>query len=273
MGAEIHMSNSISTPSLEWNERGSALEEDSDEWSRRILLPIGPEGVERITPLAETAAETGGMLQAAVHVLHVFTPDRFDRVCEELECPADSTPEPATVARRIKPVRELTRELSTPLRDWGTPMTVDGTVGEAISDEIVAAADALVEMYDDFTPQQRAQGTPPVGVESIREWLETVLNELSVLAWHDGEVVGHVMFVPDGDRTHELAVFVHQRYQRAGIGTRLLRTGLSHGRREGVEKVWLSVEKRERGLHRLYYRVGFRVVDPTGSTYRMARSL
>lgn len=135
------------------------------------------------------------------------------------------------------------------------------------------AADALVEMYDDFAPQQRAQGTPPVGVESIGEWLETVLNELSVLAWYDGEVVGHVMFVPDGDGTHELAVFVHQRYQRAGIGTRLLRTGLGHGQREGVEKVWLSVEKRERGLHRLYRRVGFRVVDPTGSTYRMARRL
>lgn len=133
--------------------------------------------------------------------------------------------------------------------------------------------DALVDMYDGLAPASRAQGVPPQGMEAIREWLLTVLDGPNIVACHDGRIVGHVSFVPDGTDRYELAIFVDDDYQRAGIGTTLLGTGLGHAEREGVEYVWLSVEKSNRGLLRFYSRAGFSVVNPMGVTYRMSRYL
>lgn len=107
------MSGSEPTPSLSVEERGRpAQQSENDEWSRRILLPVGPSDTDRIRPLAATAAETGGMLQAAVHVLHVFRPGRFARVCEQLSYSPDDAPSPTEVARRIKPVFGSTAQRS-----------------------------------------------------------------------------------------------------------------------------------------------------------------
>nr|WP_231736962.1 GNAT family N-acetyltransferase [Halobacterium sp. CBA1126] len=131
----------------------------------------------------------------------------------------------------------------------------------------------MVAMYDDFDPAQRAQGTPPLGEDAIRDWLDDVLDGPNVVALVDGDVVGHVMFVPDGTGRHELAIFVHQDYQRAGVGTHLLAAGLEHARQEGVEYVWLSVESWKRGAQRLYQRAGFSTVNPMGAAHRMSRYL
>ncbi|MFB6270638.1 MAG: N-acetyltransferase family protein, partial [Halobacterium sp.] len=83
------------------------------------------------------------------------------------------------------------------------------------------AFEALVEMYVEFDPADRAQGVPPVGEQRIREWLENLLEQdgFDVLAWHGDEVAGHATLVPDDESTYELAIFVHQDYQGAGIGT------------------------------------------------------
>ena len=55
--------------------------------------------------------------------------------------------------------------------------------------------DALVEMYDDFDPADRAQGIPPVNEDAIREWLDTLLAEgsLNVVAVHGDRVIGHAI--------------------------------------------------------------------------------
>ncbi len=133
--------------------------------------------------------------------------------------------------------------------------------------------ESLVPMYDDFDPAQRAQGTPPLAEDAIRDWLDGVLDGPNVVAAVDGNVVGHVMFVADGTGRHELAIFVHQDYQGAGIGTNLLAAGLEHARSEGVEYVWLSVEAWKRDAQRLYQRAGFSTVNPMGAAHRMSRYL
>ncbi|RDZ64198.1 GNAT family N-acetyltransferase [Haloferax sp. Atlit-12N] len=122
--------------------------------------------------------------------------------------------------------------------------------------------EALVEMYDAFDPSDRAQGIPPGREDRIRDWLENILDEdcLNVIAWDGDEVAGHATLVPDGD-AYELAIFVHQTYQRAGIGTRLIKALLGHGRVSGVEKVWLTVERWNRAAVGLYQTVGFETSD------------
>jgi len=133
--------------------------------------------------------------------------------------------------------------------------------------------DALVELYLDFDPAQRAQGTPPLGEDAIREWLDHVLAGPSAVAWHGERAVGHVMFVPDGTGRHELAIFVHQDYQRAGVGGRLIRVGLRHAEAEGVTGVWLTVEPWKRRAQKLYSNVGFDASNPFGMVTRMTRRL
>ncbi|WP_411967464.1 N-acetyltransferase family protein [Haloferax sp. YSSS75] len=122
--------------------------------------------------------------------------------------------------------------------------------------------EALVEMYDSFDPADRAQGIPPGREDRIRDWLDNILDDdcLNVVAWDGDEVAGHATLVPDGD-AYELAIFVHQTYQRSGIGTRLIKALLGHGRESGVEKVWLTVERWNRAAVNLYQNVGFETSD------------
>ena len=116
--------------------------------------------------------------------------------------------------------------------------------------------EAVVEMYADFDPADRAQGIPPATESRVRDWFENLLDGLNVVAWHEGRAVGHATLVPDDDAS-ELAIFVHQDYQRAGVGSELIRALLGHGQAEGVEKVWLTVERWNHAAVNLYESVGF----------------
>lgn len=132
--------------------------------------------------------------------------------------------------------------------------------------------ESLVAMYADFDPSDRAQGIPPSGEERVRGWLETLLEDDSynVVAVHGDDVVGHATLVPDGSGAYELAIFVHQSYQRAGIGKQLIRGLLGHGADDGVEKVWLSVERWNRAAVGLYRDVGFQTCDSQRFEQEMA---
>lgn len=121
----------------------------------------------------------------------------------------------------------------------------------------------LVEMYLRFDPEDRAQGIPPIGEAEIRRWLEglTAPDCVNVVAWHGEVPVGHAILVPDRGDASELAIFVVGDYQNAGIGTELIRGLLGAGREDGVERVWLTVERWNQAAVALYRKVGF---EPTG---------
>ncbi len=130
------------------------------------------------------------------------------------------------------------------------------------------ALDDVVEMYLAFDPADRAQGIPPTGESRIRNWLEAIGDaSVSVVAFHDGDAIGHAMLVPDTDDPSavednadiewELAIFVLQAYQQAGIGTVLLENLLGHAAEIGIERVWLTVERWNNPAIALYERVGF----------------
>ncbi len=127
-----------------------------------------------------------------------------------------------------------------------------------------ADREAVVAMYVEFDPADRAQGIPPSQEDGIRDWLDRInsAGSLTVLAEHDGNVVGHGMLVPDHEDGYELALFVLQAYQGAGIGTELLRTLLGLGAERDVERVWLSVERWNDAAITVYQKVGF---ERTGS--------
>mgnify|MGYP000144314490 CR=1 FL=1 len=89
--------------------------------------------------------------------------------------------------------------------------------------------EALIEMYVDFDPADRAQGIPPVGEERIRTWVDTLLDGsddrgrsgYNVLAWHDERVVGHATLVYDSDEAYELAAELQETFPEGSIESQL----------------------------------------------------
>lgn len=135
--------------------------------------------------------------------------------------------------------------------------------------------EALVEMYLDFDPEDRAQGIPPTDEKGIRRWLDDLLIEecVNVVAWHDEDPVGHAMLVPDRHDASELAIFVLREYQEAGIGTELIEGLLGAGRADGLDKVWLTVERWNKPAVALYRKVGFESSDDGSFELEMAARL
>ena len=132
---------------------------------------------------------------------------------------------------------------------------------------------ALTAMYEAFDPADRAQGIPPTTEKRITEWLDAITGEetVNVVAIHGDDAVGHATLVPDEpEGTAELAIFVLQAYQHAGIGTRLLKTLLGAGAADGFERVWLSVERWNEPAISLYEKVGFRASDTESFEHEMA---
>lgn len=160
---------------------------------------------------------------------------------------------------------ELAGPFPTPPREF-----VDGegrsieilSVGEDIGRE--RATTMLVEMYRAFDPADRAQGIPPTGESAIRDWVGRVVDEdcwnVVAVSWEREAAVGHVTLVPDGE-AHELAIFVLQSHQGAGIGTELLRTALGYGACHDVDRVWLTVERWNAPAVALYRKTGFETAE------------
>jgi GNAT superfamily N-acetyltransferase len=131
--------------------------------------------------------------------------------------------------------------------------------------------DALEAMYDAFDPADRAQGIPPTGEQRIADWLDSITGEetVNLVANHGDDVVGHATLVPESESAAELAIFVLQEYQGAGIGTQLLETLLGAGQEADVERVWLSVERWNEPAIALYEKVGFVPSDTESFEHEM----
>jgi RimJ/RimL family protein N-acetyltransferase len=135
--------------------------------------------------------------------------------------------------------------------------------------------ETVVEMYVAFEPADRAQGIPPSDEEDIRRWLDVLLDDpgVNVVAWHGDRVVGHATLVPDEQGAYELAIFVQNKFQEAGIGTQLMRALLGAGQEEGIERVWLTVERWNHAAIHLYEKIGFEASDPEGFELEMSATL
>jgi GNAT superfamily N-acetyltransferase len=135
--------------------------------------------------------------------------------------------------------------------------------------------EALVEMYVAFDPEDRAQGIPPTGEESVRTWLDSILAPecVNVVAWHGEDAVGHATLVPDNEASYELAIFVLSAYQNAGVGTRLMEALLGAGREGGIDHVWLTVERWNTPAVNLYRKVGFESAGSGSFEMEMAARL
>jgi GNAT superfamily N-acetyltransferase len=158
------------------------------------------------------------------------------------------------------------------------PRTVEDAEGRAIElrayDGSESDREALRAMYEAFDSADRAQGIPPSRPSKLRDWLDRILDEgcFNVFAWDGDEIVGHATLVPENgtESPYELAIFVLQSHQGAGIGTALIESVLGHGVDQGISQVWLTVERWNRPAVGLYEKIGFETTDAESFELEMA---
>ena len=117
----------------------------------------------------------------------------------------------------------------------------------------------LVAMYDVFVPKGSFQGMPPVVEEVRHKWIKGLVNVgENFLAWQEGEVIGHVVILPDFQkRDAEYLIFVNQAARGKGVGRALTDAAIGKVKELRLKKVWLTVDAYNfRGI-KLYKKAGF----------------
>lgn len=174
---------------------------------------------------------------------------------------------------------DRTADAESPPRFPRPPQSCTDREGRSIEIRAGFPRAALVSMYLDFDPESRAQGLPPATEDRIENWLDVLEEGINVVAWDvdppadcwddDDCAVGHACLLDCGDGTSELTIFVHQDYQLAGIGSRLIRTLLGAGQAGGIDHVWLTVERSNHVAMNLYRSVGFETTSAAGIEHEM----
>jgi len=136
----------------------------------------------------------------------------------------------------------------------------------------VTSVDVRLEEEVDF-PQvyatQRAAFESPVQARLVETLRDSGCSSLSLVALVAGDIVGHIFFSPvtiesaPSCRAAQLSpVAVHPSRQGQGVGSALIRTGLSHCPSRGWAAVFLV------GNPLYYSRFGFEMARPRGLSCR-----
>jgi ribosomal protein S18 acetylase RimI-like enzyme len=138
-----------------------------------------------------------------------------------------------------------------------------------LSDYAPENKEALILMYDEFSPKAVTQGLPPAGERARRVWVEGILADgINFLAWLDDAVVGHSALIPEpGHASVEYLIFVNAPWRNRGLGTALTRMAIDRAAQLGMKNVWLTVEALNFKAIKLYRKIGFSFVD-TGERER-----
>lgn len=138
------MTSSLESDGSAAGEQGqSPADVGADESIETILLPVGFSDEVRTKALADATAQIAGPMHSTVHVLHVFTERGFEQIVERLGYDTDSPPDPDRVVTRMLAVREMAQTLTSPLRNYGVTVEVEGRVNDRVGDEIAAVADEI----------------------------------------------------------------------------------------------------------------------------------
>ena len=148
----------------------------------------------------------------------------------------------------------------------GTPYLIRQTADGAF--------ETLVDFYDDYPSRDRSMSLPPLTRGQIESWVEMLVTRgQSILAHHDGRLVGHVAYVTPEEGDPELIVFIDGDYQNRGLGTELCRQAMAHAADDGHSALRLHVDADNERALAVYESLGFVEVDRDGQRIEMRVSL
>jgi RimJ/RimL family protein N-acetyltransferase len=118
----------------------------------------------------------------------------------------------------------------------------------------------MIKMYENYNPEDRSLGLPPVGRKAIESWI-TYLEEkgFSIVAEHEGKIVGHLAIVEDENNPGvvDLAIYLARKYQNQGIGTQMVRAIIDFAKKKGYKKITLVTDRLNWRAIRVYRKCGF----------------
>lgn len=124
--------------------------------------------------------------------------------------------------------------------------------------------DALRVMYRTFEPKLAVQGLPPLDPDTRAEWIRHNLDSgINIIAELDGAITAHGLLCPLPRRdTAEFGLFVHNRFQKRGLGMSMALLQIAAAKRLGFEKLWVSEERTNSSAVKLYLKSGFQRINP-----------
>jgi ribosomal protein S18 acetylase RimI-like enzyme len=127
-----------------------------------------------------------------------------------------------------------------------------------------------LQMYDDYKPLGSVQGLPPIDKEKRRQWLQGMINNgTNLLALFEDTVIGHASLLSIPVNWAEYFIFIHQDFQRQGIGTAISYYVIEWAHQEKLSTIWLSVERKNYIAIALYRKVGFTRIGSTDDSWEM----
>ncbi len=129
---------------------------------------------------------------------------------------------------------------------------------------------SLLQMYDSYKPLGSVQGLPPINKEKRHTWTQDMIsNATNLLALFEGRVIGHASLFSVPVNWAEYFIFIHQDFQRQGIGTAISLYVIEWAHEEKLSTIWLTVERNNFVAISLYRKVGFKRIGSCDDCWEM----
>lgn len=129
----------------------------------------------------------------------------------------------------------------------------------------------LIEMFASMSDESLKWGMPPYTREVVERWINNIPNLIPLVAEDNSRIVGYATIYkyphPRRKGVSDLAMYLHQDFHNAGLGTAMLDYLLGLARKEGVHRIGLHVIADNKIAIHLYERAGFKVEGTMKGSY------
>jgi len=133
---------------------------------------------------------------------------------------------------------------------------------------------SLVHMYDSYSPLGSVQGLPPLDRDKRHQWVQDIISRgTNLVTVHGDTVIGHASLFSMPVDWVEYFIFIHQDFQRQGIGTAITLYVINWAQQENLSAIWLTVETKNYIAISLYNKVGFKRIASNNSEWEMILTL
>ncbi len=133
---------------------------------------------------------------------------------------------------------------------------------------------SLIHMYDTYNPLGSIQGLPPLDRDKRHLWVEDMIcRGTNLLTLYKDTVIGQASLFSMPANWAEYFIFIHQDFQRQGIGTAVTHYVIDWARNEDFSTLWVTVERNNFVAIALCRSAGFKRIGSSGSEWEMALTL
>jgi len=129
---------------------------------------------------------------------------------------------------------------------------------------------SLLRMYDTYSPLGSVQGLPPIDAIKRKQWVQDMVSRgTNLLALYEDTVIGQASLFSMPVNWAEYFIFIHQDFQRQGIGTAVTLYVKDWAKQENLSCIWVIVDRQNFLAISLCRNVGFRRIGISGSDWEM----